>query len=99
MSHSTLTLNANGSYDYMPYNNFTGSDSLTYTVTDAAAGESDTRTVDITVTAGRRLGDHCASKLQYDQLQAGNPDMTPFNRIMFARHIRQRHSDNLSDRR
>ena len=32
--------------------------------------------------------------MQYDQLQAGNPDITPFNRIMFARHIRQRHSDN-----
>ena len=34
VSHSTLTLNANGSYD-----------------SDAAAGESDTRTVDTTVTA------------------------------------------------
>ena len=36
-SHGTLTLNANGSFTYIPAKNFTGSDSFTYKAKDATA--------------------------------------------------------------
>jgi len=51
VSNGTLVFRADGSYDYTPSANFNGADSFTYTVTDAAAGESSTQTVDITVTS------------------------------------------------
>ena len=91
----TLILNASGSYNDTPYNNFNGSDSFTYTLTDAVAGESDTRTVDITVTAV----DDASAIIAIRPAAGGQSDLTPFNRIMFARHIRYCHSDNHSDRR
>ncbi|MEM0955668.1 MAG: Ig-like domain-containing protein, partial [Pseudomonadota bacterium] len=46
----TLVLNGDGSYTYTPDAGFTGTDSFTYVVTDAASGESSTETVSITVT-------------------------------------------------
>jgi uncharacterized delta-60 repeat protein len=49
VSHGSLGLNSNGTFTYTPNTNFNGSDSFTYTVTDAASGESDTRSVSITV--------------------------------------------------
>ncbi len=49
VSKGTLVLNVNGSFTYTPESNYTGSDSFTYTVTDAASGESDTRSVDLTI--------------------------------------------------
>jgi VCBS repeat-containing protein len=48
-SHGTATVNSDGTFTYLPGSNFHGSDSFTYTVTDAAANESATRTVSITV--------------------------------------------------
>src|SRR6185437_9089590 len=50
-SHGTVTVNSDGAFTYTPAANYNGSDSFTYTVTDAASGESDTRTVSITVNA------------------------------------------------
>src|SRR5205085_1502356 len=50
-SHGNVTVNADGSFTYTPAANYHGADSFTYTVTDAAAGESATQTVSITVTA------------------------------------------------
>ncbi|MHB1401983.1 MAG: tandem-95 repeat protein, partial [Thiobacillus sp.] len=41
--------NATGAYDYTPNANFNGIDSFSYTVTDAASGESATQSVSITV--------------------------------------------------
>ncbi|MDB5389084.1 MAG: repeat-containing protein [Planctomycetaceae bacterium] len=48
-SHGTATVNADGTFTYLPGSNFHGSDSFTYTVTDAAANETATKTVLITV--------------------------------------------------
>ena len=48
-SHGTVVVNADGSYTYTPATNYNGTDSFTYTVTDAASGESLTRTVNLTV--------------------------------------------------
>ncbi|MEN3369734.1 MAG: hypothetical protein V7609_1877 [Verrucomicrobiota bacterium] len=44
----TVTLNADGSFDYTPPNNFTGTDTFTYTVTNGQA-PNDTATVTFTV--------------------------------------------------
>ena len=49
VSNGTLTFNADGSYEYTPDANFSGSDSFTYTVTDSATGDNSTQTVNITV--------------------------------------------------
>ena len=45
VSNGSLVFNSDGSYDYTPNANFNGTDSFTYTVTDAASGESSTQTV------------------------------------------------------
>jgi len=47
-SHGTLQLNANGSFIYMPYPEFTGTDSFTYTANDGKAN-SNAAMVTITV--------------------------------------------------
>jgi VCBS repeat-containing protein len=49
-THGSLTLNANGSFTYMPAANFNGTDSFTYKANDGSA-DSNTVTVTITVTA------------------------------------------------
>jgi len=48
-AHGTLVFHADGSYTYTPAANYNGPDSFTYTVFDAASGESLTRTVHLTV--------------------------------------------------
>ena len=48
-SHGTVVMNPDGSYTYTPNANYSGPDSFTYIVTDAASGESKTQTVEITV--------------------------------------------------
>jgi VCBS repeat-containing protein len=48
-SHGDVTVNADGSYTYTPDANWSGTDTFTYTVTDAASGETLTKTVTITV--------------------------------------------------
>ena len=47
--HGALVLNPDGSFDYTPDTDFTGSDSFTYTVTDTT-GNTDEATVTLTVT-------------------------------------------------
>lgn len=49
VSHGTLSFNPNGTFTYTPALNFFGTDTFTYTATDATAGESATRTVTIHV--------------------------------------------------
>ncbi|SDG97832.1 type I secretion C-terminal target domain (VC_A0849 subclass), partial [Pseudomonas benzenivorans] len=49
VSNGSLVFNADGSYSYTPDANFNGADSFTYTVTDAASGESSTQTVSLSV--------------------------------------------------
>ena len=49
--HGTVTVDANGDFNYTPASNFHGPDSFTYRVTDAASGEELTRSVSITVAA------------------------------------------------
>ena len=49
-THGSLTLNADGSFDYSPDANFNGSDSFTYKANDGAA-DSNVATVSITVNA------------------------------------------------
>ena len=50
VANGTLTLNANGSFDYLPDLNFNGSDSFTYKANDGALN-SNIATVTITVNA------------------------------------------------
>jgi len=49
-AHGSVVMAADGSYTYTPDANYVGADSFTYTVTDAASGESKTQSVAITVT-------------------------------------------------
>ena len=49
-SHGTLTLNADGSFTYLPVANFSGSDSFTYQASDGTLS-SELATVTLTVTA------------------------------------------------
>jgi hypothetical protein len=48
-TNGTVTVNADGSFDYTPNANYNGSDSFTYTITDGNGG-TDTATVNINVT-------------------------------------------------
>ncbi len=48
-SNGAVSMNADGTFTYTPTTNYNGADSFTYTVTDADSGESDTRTVNLTV--------------------------------------------------
>ncbi|AMO60359.1 putative outer membrane adhesin like protein [Mycolicibacterium phlei] len=48
-SHGTLNLNPNGTFTYTPHQDYHGTDSFTYTVSDSQGGTADA-TVDITVT-------------------------------------------------
>ncbi len=48
-SHGFFTLNANGTFDYTPYSNFSGTDGFTYTVDDGHGG---TATATATITVG-----------------------------------------------
>ncbi len=47
-NNGTVTLNSDGSFDYVPTPSFTGSDSFSYSISDGNGG-SDSATVDITV--------------------------------------------------
>ncbi|MCC6076110.1 Ig-like domain-containing protein, partial [Pseudomonas sp. GCM10022188] len=49
-AHGSVVVNTDGTYTYTPDANWSGADSFDYTVTDAASGESLTRTVTVTVT-------------------------------------------------
>jgi hypothetical protein len=48
-SHGTVTANADGSFTYVPTNNYVGPDSFTYTITDSS-GQTSTATVRLDVT-------------------------------------------------
>jgi VCBS repeat-containing protein len=50
-SHGTLTLRANGSYDYSPAADYNGPDSFTYKASDGHGGESTATKVSLTVAA------------------------------------------------
>ncbi|MCC6075852.1 Ig-like domain-containing protein, partial [Pseudomonas sp. GCM10022188] len=54
-AHGSVVVNSDGTYTYTPDANWSGADSFDYTVTDAASGESLTRSVTITVTAATDL--------------------------------------------
>ena len=51
-THGTVTLNADGSFAYVPTNGYSGSDSFTYKDTDSSARTTNTATVSLTVSAG-----------------------------------------------
>ena len=67
--NGSLVFNSDGSYDYTPNANFNGTDSFTYTVTDAASGESLTQTVSLTVNPVTDLAAN-------DDVASGNEDTT-----------------------
>ena len=68
-SNGSLVFNSDGSYDYTPNANFVGTDSFTYTVTDADSGESSTQTVSLTVNPVTDLS-------AADDVASGNEDTT-----------------------
>ena len=81
VSNGTLVFNTDGTYTYTPDANFNGSDSFTYTVTDAASGETATQTVNITIdpVADLNAGDDSASTAEDVALNgsvAGNDSTT-----------------------
>ena len=55
-SHGTVTLNADGSFAYVPTNGYSGSDSFTYKDTDSSARTTNTATVSLTVSPGALHG-------------------------------------------
>ncbi len=69
VTNGSLVFNSDGSYDYTPNANFSGTDSFTYTVTDAASGESSTQTVSLTVNPVTDLS-------AADDVASGNEDTT-----------------------
>lgn len=50
-AHGALTLNANGTYTYVPAANFNGTDGFTYRAVDGGGAASDPATVSVTVTS------------------------------------------------
>jgi hypothetical protein len=60
-SNGSLTLNADGSFNYTPNSGFSGSDSFTYVARDSSVADSNEATVTITVNAiggGATVGSH-----------------------------------------
>ena len=51
-SHGTVTLNADGSFTYVPTNGYSGADSFTYNATDSSGRTTNTATVSLAVSAG-----------------------------------------------
>jgi VCBS repeat-containing protein len=89
VTHGTLSLNANGSFTYTPSANYNGSDSFTYTVTDAASGESATRTVNLGVTP---VNDAPVATVD----TANTPINTPINNIVVLTNDTDADGDTLS---
>jgi serralysin len=50
--HGTVVVNPDGTYEYTPAENYSGPDGFTYTVTDAAAGETVTSSLTLEIAAG-----------------------------------------------
>ena len=69
VSNGSLAFNSDGSYDYTPNANFSGTDSFSYTVTDVASGETSTQTVSLTVNPVTDLS-------AADDIAAGDEDTT-----------------------
>ena len=69
VTNGSLVFSSDGSYDYTPNANFNGTDSFTYTVTDAASGETATQTVTLTVNPVTDLS-------ATDDTASGNEDTT-----------------------
>src|SRR5208283_49049 len=64
-----LTLNANGSFTYVPATNFTGNDSFTYVASDGSADS---------VVATVTLSDPANGALYYDNFVRTNSSITPW---------------------
>ena len=71
VSNGTLVYNGDGTFDYIPDAEFSGSDSFTYTLTDPN-GASDTATVSITVDA---VNDAPVNTMPADQTSDKNTDL------------------------
>ncbi len=56
-SDGTLTLNADGSFSYVPNAGFVGEDGFTYQVSDGAETDQEDVLIHVTNTASRALGD------------------------------------------
>ncbi len=78
-SNGNLTFNADGTYSYQGNLDYNGLDSFTYTVTDAASGESLTRTVSLTIT---QVND--AGTFGGNLSGTGNEDTTITGTLTFA---------------
>jgi large repetitive protein len=76
-SFGAVSFNLDGTFTYIPEKNRNGQDSFTYTVTDAASGESATKTVTFTV-------DPVADLVTSDEDVTTNEDMPLINKSLFG---------------
>ena len=80
-SHGTLTLNANGSFNFTPTTNYTGSDSFTYRATNGTL-TSGNATVTITVYAPAAVSTASLAtgnvSISYSQTLAATGGLTPY---------------------
>ncbi|HEX7915512.1 Ig-like domain-containing protein, partial [Rudaea sp.] len=71
--HGTLTLATDGSYTYTPANNYTGTDTFTYKVCEAAPNQALCSTAMVTVNVGAGVADMAASAATTQTVSVNTP--------------------------